>query len=57
MLFYAIGRDGYFRGVGMEIPIGVIEVTSEVVFDILWDIRNGLSVTKVNDVRQADGLR
>jgi hypothetical protein len=57
MLFYAIGRDRYFRGVGMEIPIGVIEVLLEIIFDILWDIRNGLSVTKVNDVRQAGGWR
>jgi len=50
MLFYAIGRDGHCRGVGLEIPIGIIEVAHEIILDILWDIGNGLSVTKVTDV-------
>jgi hypothetical protein len=37
----------------LEVPVGIIKVAHELIFDedILWDIRDGLSVTKMCDVR------
>jgi hypothetical protein len=50
---YAVGRDGYTssRRVGVEVPVGIIKVEHEVIFDVLWDIRDRWSMTKMCDIR------
>jgi len=40
-------RDGPSRP---EVPIGVIEMEHELIFDILWDIWNGVSVMEMGDL-------
>ena len=52
-MLHAIGRDRQSRSVGlMKVPIWVIKVLHHI-FDILWDVWDGVSVTGLSDIRYA----